>query len=387
MNHIPRFPDPDIIRDQTDTLSLEEPSTEEQETNMKAKNKKVQKTLSPHRLTKPFRPIILCIGIAMLWSVNAFAMGGGSISLGTTYSDNVFALSDYDFERWDHEHPNLDFVKSTDDLSIVSKINLNYPMRYRWWKIIPSINANISNNVSNTEKYRRDMGASLRLERYYFNTTLSYTHNPHIYVRHYVDSDGTGAPEAYSYQRDTYQASGSIRIAAGSNLNLQARLEDFYYNRYWTEFDGRAITMGLGYRHNFDAFVLSGMYYYRIFDNDFDPESGHRDSSYESDRYTARIILPKMPLADSKPKGAAWQPALSLSYEERYYQGQDSWYGGRVDKMYNTGAGLTLFFNPDWNLSLDYSHIFRNVDSSNASVLSLKEYSENRLSAELKYSF
>jgi len=46
-----------------------------------------------------------------------------------------------------------------------------------------------------------------------------------------------------------------------------------------------------------------------------------------------------------------------------------------------------MFFSPQWNLSLDYSHYFRNVETDNETVQRLKEYNENRLSAALRYTF
>ena len=49
--------------------------------------------------------------------------------------------------------------------------------------------------------------------------------------------------------------------------------------------------------------------------------------------------------------------------------------------------GMELFFSPKMNLSLDYSHYFRNVETDNETVQRLKEYSENRLSAVLSYKF
>jgi hypothetical protein len=82
-----------------------------------------------------------------------------------------------------------------------------------------------------------------------------------------------------------------------------------------------------------------------------------------------------------------WHPYLELSKEDRFYQGDSPWYAGREYAIYNTTAGLNFMLHPSWNLSLDYSHIFRNVDSPNESVLRLKEFSENRLSAALSYKF
>ena len=350
-------------------------------------DKKEPKPLSPHRPTKPFRPIILCFLIMLLGSSYTYAQIQGSVSLGVQYTDNVFSLSDYDFDRFDANHANLDFVETTDDLNAFSRIDLKYPTRYRWWRLEPSVSVNISQNASNPDKYRRDVLARIRVERHHWNATLIYGYYPHIYVRDYVDNDGTGNLENYSYERNLYRADTNLRVTRATTIRLHGRYENYFHNEYWTEFDGDAATLGMGIRHSFPLFIVNGMYYFRTFETRLEEGSPFNDSSYESDRYYFDLALKYMPLNESTPGGPTWRPKLSLSYEERYYQGLDSWYGGRVDKMYNTTGTIDLNLSPKWNLSLDYSHIFRNVDSPNESVLRLKEYAENRFGTTVKYNF
>ncbi len=346
------------------------------------------KPLSPHRTSKPFRPIIMSFVIMLIFGgTYLHAQIQGSVTIGTQFTDNVFALSDYDFTRFNQNHANLEFVNTTDDLSLMGRIDLNYPLRYRWWKIEPSITANLSNNVSNTDKYRRDFLGRVRIERYHWNATAMYGYYPYIYVRDYIDTDGTGKLEKYSYERNLYRVDANYRITRNTTLRAQARYENYYYNEFWTQFDGDAQTYGVGVRHSFPVFTINAMYYFRSFENDWDPSSGYNDSTYESDRYAVDISLKPMPLDDLKKLYPTWRPTLSLSYEDRFYQGEDSWYGGRIDRMYNTRAGIHLFLSDEWNISLDYSHTFRSVDSPNASVLRLKEYAENRLAASVKYNF
>ncbi len=354
----------------------------------KPKPKKSPKTLNPHRITKPFRPIIMMLMCVLVLGIGVLqAQIEGSVTLGAQYTDNVFSLSDYDFDRYNQNNDLLDFVETTDDLNLHGRIDLRYPVRYRWWRFVPSVTTSLARNLSNTEKYRNDVLTRLQVERYHWNATVLYGYYPHIYVRDYVDSDGTGELEKYSYERNLYRADANFRVTRSSTLRLHGRYENYYYNEYWTQFDGDAYTYGIGFRHSFPVFIINGMYYYRIFENDFTAGSGFNDSSYESDRYDVGIMLKQMPLNESKKDGVTWRPALNISYEERFYQGLDSWYGGRIDKVYNTKGSLDFFFSSDWNLSLDYSHIFRNVDSPNASVLRLKEYTDNRLGASVRYNF
>ncbi|PKN80199.1 MAG: hypothetical protein CVU48_02840 [Candidatus Cloacimonetes bacterium HGW-Cloacimonetes-1] len=343
-----------------------------------------EKELRPHRSTKPFRPIILCILFILSWNFTAaYGQISGSITTTAEFSDNVFQLSAYDFDRYDHNHPYLAYVTTTDDVTMGTNINLAYPMHYKWWLIEPSIDANLSHNLSNSEKYRRDVSTRLKIKRYKWDASLRYAYAPHIYVRDYKDSDGTHALEDYSYERNQYRADLNIRPLKKGTALFTVRYEELYYNQYWKEYDGNSLTYGIGWNQDLPVFSLRGMYYYRVFDNDVIDD----DSSYESNKYDIGMKLQRMPLSDLDPNGITWRPALSLSYEERFYQGLDSWYGGRIDMITTTNAGIDVFISDSWKFMLDYSHIFRNVDSPNSSVLRLKEYSENRLGAAVEYQF
>ena len=338
------------------------------------------------RTSRNFLPIIMswCLVFLCAW-LPLSAQIEGDISLSTQYSDNVFQLSEYDLDRFDQEHPNLGYVDTTDDLSLKAQVDLSYPFRHKWYRFEPSITASFDQNVSNTDKWRRDIIARFAVIRYYWDFKVMYGFYPNILVRAYVDEDGTGELEHYGYQRNLYRADLSVKPLEKTTLRAHFRYEELLYNQFFTEFDGDAKTGGIGIRQNFPVFVLEAGYQYRVFDN---WENGplQDDSSYESNIYTASLRLKDMPLNDGKSSSPRWHPSLSLSFEERFFQGLDDWYGGRVDKIYTTSAGLSFRLNKKWNISLDYSHYLRNVDSPNASVRRLKPYSENRLGAEVKYS-
>lgn len=339
------------------------------------------------RAPRNFVPIIMSLALFLIAGTTILrAQVEGSVTVGAGYSDNVFQLSDYDLRRFDQQHPNLAFIETSDDLELSAQFDVSYPLRYKWWRFIPSITATISQNVSNPEKYKRDAILRLRVERYYWNATLLYGYYPHNYIRDYVDTDGTDGLEHYSYERNLWRGDLNIKPLKNTTLRLQGKYEELYYNEYFTEFDGEAQTWGIGIRQNFPVLVLEGMYQYRVFDN-WDSALDPDDSSYESNIYTGSLRLKSMPLNSAKKNGPRWHPSLGLGYEERFYQGLDDWYGGRVDKIYSTDAGLSFLLSDKMNINLDYSHRLRNVDSSNASVRNLKPYSENRFSAGLEYKF
>jgi len=348
--------------------------------NTKQENSKKPTT----KLRRSFRPIILCFAL-MLGLGFLHAQFEGSITLNTTYTDNVFQLSDYDLDRFEANHPYLEFAKSTDDLTMHTQIDLAYPLRYRWWKFTPSVTATLSQNVANQDCYRRDFGSRLKIERYYWNATLQYAYHPNIYVRHYVDSDGSGKPEKYAYERDLYRADIQIKPISKTTVKFSGQFENRYLNEYWTEDDAELMTIGAGLRYRFSTFTLDADYSFRTSDNVNKTES--RDASYESDRYEFGFRTAHITLHDKKGLRINWYPALDLSYEERFYQGKDTWYGGREDNIYSTNASLNFVLNQNININLDYTHLFRNVDSPNGTVVQLKEYTENQIGFGLKYSF
>ncbi len=337
---------------------------------------------------KPFRPIILSLALLfMAFAAKLTAQFEGSVTLGSAYSDNVFQLSENDLDRFDEHDPALDFAETTDDLSLKANVDLAYPISYKWWTFTPSVSATFTQYVKNQEKSKRDALLRMRVDRHYWNFTALYGYYPDTYVRNYSDSDGNGDSEQYSYERDLIRADLNLKPLKNTTIRFSGRYENYLYNQYFTEFDADATTWGLGIRHNFPVFTLQADYYFRVLDNRTDQGFQHDDASYESNKYSGLIRIRKMLLDDAKPKGPVWQPALELSYEERFFQGLDDWYGGRIDQIYTTTASLDFKLNKNWNINLDYSHVFRNIDSPSAAVRRAKEFSENRLSAAVKYMF
>ncbi|MBW6513940.1 MAG: hypothetical protein K0B87_04190 [Candidatus Syntrophosphaera sp.] len=378
---------PEPRKDQTTKIMPEqEPAgcdqttlTEDPETGGKEGKKPVPR--SPRNFVPIIMSLALFFGLGTL-SLNAQTELG--LSLQTTYSDNVFQLSEYDLDRFQQAHPNLEYVQTTDDLTIAARVDVAYPFRYKWWKFTPSVTGIVSQNVSNPDKQRRDALLRFRVDRHYWNFTALYGYYPNTYIRSYVDTDGTRELEQYGYERNLYRGDLNLKPLKNTTFQLHARHEQYFYNQYWTEFDGNATTLGLGLRQSFPAFSVGGIYYYRVFDN---TNADDEDSSYESNIYRGDLSLKAMPLDENKPRGATWHPSLALSYEERFFQSADNWYGGRVYKIYTTEAGLNFKLDANWNLMLDYSHIFRNVESPVAAVRRAREYGENRMSATVKYSF
>lgn len=336
-----------------------------------------------NRRVRYFRPIIMMFVLALAFPMLLNAQLTGFATLTAGYTDNVFQLSDYDMDRFDRNNSKLSYVDTTDDASLSTRIELGYPINYRWWKFTPKLGGTITQNLSNTDKYRRDANIALSIDRYYWDMDMKYTYSPYIYYRHFEDSDGTDELEKYSYSRNQYELSGSYRLLKSLSLNGKLSMQDLFYNEFFTEADGRATSYELGAAYRFPIFTLNGAYAYKEFDND--TPAGEDDSSYESNIYKAKLTLQRMPLSDTST--TTWQPYLGINYEQRYFQGTGDLYNARADYIYTLSTGFGFRLSSTWNLSLDYAHLFRNVESSSSEVLRLKEFSENRLSTTLRYNF
>ncbi|MDD3535146.1 MAG: hypothetical protein PHC50_03255 [Candidatus Cloacimonetes bacterium] len=336
---------------------------------------------------KRIRPIILMLALILLIVVNIEAKIEGELSLGMNYTDNVFQLSDYDFARFKAEHPNLDYVKTTDDLKLSTTVDIAYPIHYKWWKFTPSVSGTLSQNMSNTDKRRMDSTLRLKVDRYYWSVHTLYSYHPYVYYRHYVDSDGSGRLEKYSYAYDLYRAELQVRPVEDLLIFGNIRYEDQYYNEHFQEADGNALTTELGARYSFPTFSLKAAYAYKEFDNTGYKKLSAANGSYESDIYRFSLRGKQMPLKGESIKQQSWQPYLDLRFENRFYQADDAWNGGRTYDILKVNSGFDIKLAPNWKLSLDYSHGFRNVDSPNESVVRLKEYIENSFSAFVKHKF
>ena len=334
-----------------------------------------------------FQPLILAVLLLLGFILPLQAQFKASVNLGATYTDNAFQLSEYDLNRFlNHDAP-LSYVKNSDDLMLSTGFRSEYNTHWHWWKIIPYLNGSIEQNTLNTGKHTGDILAGIKVKRLLGELNLAYGYYPYTYLREYVDTDGTRKLEKFSYGKNLYKAEAFVHPSKKSTLNLEFKHEQYYYNKYFTEFDGPANTWTLGWKQSFPVLSLDGSYSYRVFDiaNQVSV-SQPEDASYESDIYAFGLQLKKMPL-DSKYPSLFWSPQFKLKYEERYFQGKDSFHLGRADYIYATTASMQFFPGDRWNFNLDYSYNYRNVDAVSTTVAKLKDYSENRFGVSAGYQF
>jgi predicted DNA-binding protein len=333
-------------------------------------------------------PIILLLAFAVfLGTVNLSAQLSYFVEMGATYTDNAFQLSSFDLERNEDGHPDLEFVKSADDVILKTMLYGTYRTHYRWWQIRPLLQFNASQYILNPAKQRVDILAGLKVSRRLGELGIYYGYTPEYYVREYIDHNGTDRFEDYSYEKNLYRADLRLRPLPKSTASLEYRLDQYYYNQYFTEYDGDITTWKLGWEQSFPIFYLNASYAYKVYETDRSQDlDTPEDASYESNVYAAGILLKKMDLDPRYPR-IQWRPELNLTFETRYYQGGDNWHAGRTDNLNTTAATLHLYLGDRWNFKLDYTQLFRNVDAPYASVMKYKEFNESRLGVSARYNF
>lgn len=338
------------------------------------------------RKSKYFHPIIMVFMLMMLVS-HVFGQVGAAVEVGAVYTDNAFQLSEYDLQRNEDNHADLKFVDSADDVIINAKLSADYATNWRWWQIQPYLQVNAYQNVLNTDKHRFESIAGLKIRRRFGELGLSYGYYPENYIRYYNDNDGSGEQEKHSYDKNLYRAELKVKPLRKTTLSLDYRLEQYYYNKFFTEFDGDITTWTFGAQQSFPTFYLDAAYSFKEYQTEQNKDfSNPEDASYESNVYSFGIMIKKM-LIDTRYPNLFWRPNLDLRFEERYYQGSDNWHAARTDNINRTDTSLMFYYGSNWNINLDYSHIFRNVDAPYSSVRKYKEYSENRFGVSVKYLF
>ncbi len=336
-------------------------------------------------LAKAIIPKVVFILACLCLSAELTAQFSGFFELGAAYTDNAFQLSSHDLQRNEDGHPDLEFVESADDAIMHSLLYGTYHTQWRWWQIRPLGQISTQQYLLNPSKQRFDFLAGLRVSRRLGELGLFYGYTPEVYVRDYADGGGTEQPEGFSYEKNLWRADLKAYPFRRSTATLQYKLEDFFYNQYFTEYDGDIQTWTFGWQQNFPAFYLDGAYAYKVYETDEPLQNGApEDASYEANVFTAGLLIKKMEL-DARYPDVQWRPELDLRFETRYYQGGDDWHAGRTDNLNTTTAAFHFFFGDRWNIKLDYSHLFRNVEALTSSVSRYKEFSENRYGLSVRY--
>jgi len=319
------------------------------------------------------------------------------------YNNNAFNLSDSELDQFDDGHTDFNYIESSDDLVTTNSARLRYT--YEKKRVSYAISSRLGYNhyFNNNDKNSVSSYSALAYRSRKIDLNLGFGYYPDNYLRKYEDHDGTGELEEYSYDKTLYKFDGNYRLSRKNYLNYYAKYEQYFYNEYFTEQDGDAMTFGLGWRHSFPTFYLDLMYYYRLMetDNHIDNASGisdwesmkdYRDASYDANIFSIKFTNKRVRLT----KKIELRPYISYTIEKRYYITDlpvshpqagsiDPIHSTREDSKYNLDLGVFFYLTKKLNISLDYTHIYRKVSSDYKPLADLKDYVKDSISVTFSY--
>jgi hypothetical protein len=311
-----------------------------------------------------------------------------SLASNLNYDSNVFQLSPYDLNRYDAGNSDFAYIKSPDDIIWSSSLRMQYQYRWNQFRFRPYVKVAANRFLLNVDKSNVNYLGNLSILNPKGNIELAYGYYPDNYLRKYNDKDGTGLPEKFTYDKNLYKADATIPLMKHESLYFYLKYEQYYYNKYFTEYNGHALTPGIGWKHSSPQFSFDGTYYYRKLtgDSEIDYSIDTADAAYESNIYAVGMTWKNWkPILASKIINI--RPSIGITLENRYYQGSNKFHAGRNDTIIDLTAGLSIPVQKNLDISLDFSHTMRNVSSTYLSVPRYKEYTEDSISAGFSYSF
>ena len=326
------------------------------------------------------------------------ALTGLELTIGASfgYNDNIFSLSDYDMDRFEAGNPIFDFVETADDLIINPSMRARYPIFSGDFTFTPYINANYYQYLNNTDKSNYSILSGLFNRYKDFNLNLYYGYYGDLYARDYIDREGTDEYEKFEYEKNLYRIYSYFSLTRYDTPLLYFQIEDYFYNQFFTEYDGRATTYGIGWRRSFPSFYLRLFYYYR----EFLPENVHyvldevaiddriTDPEYESNIYDIQFRNKRSNLFGDYD----FRPYFGLRIENRYYKTMlpvqvAPFQSSREENRYRITLGCEFYLVKNLNIILDFKHYIRNTSSEYENLPRYKDYRQNVFSLDFEYTF
>jgi len=356
-----------------------------------------------------FRKLFLVLS-GVLWVI---CLNAGDLSFtlesSFSYDNNVYELSDEDLTDYDEGLQDFNYIDTSDDLTCTNSLRLRYGIEKKKHEFFFSFTPEYSYYTSNPDKSAFSFLASAGLISKINDVTLSYGYYPDNYLRKYTDNDGTDVLEKYDYEKSLYKLSGNLRFLKNSYFLYYSKYEQYYYNKFFTEYDGDAYTLGAGYKHSFNSFYLELMYYYKNMETDnhisdasdvtdWSKMENFRDASYESNILSVSFLNKKVGLG----KKVSIRPYLTYDIEMRYYNTDlpvsyyedvdthydiDQIHSSRKDEIYDLTLGTEAILKDNFNITLDYKHTYRKVSSDNKDLAEIKDYQRDRVTLGFKYDF
>ena len=308
------------------------------------------------------------------------------------YDSNIYSLSEYDFDRF-KDAAAFGYIDTSDDFKQRIDLRLSTQQSIKNINITPFAGYSFTNFMNNNDKNSWSIlvGANTNWKKLTLNGAYGYY--PENYIRRYIDSDGTEAREKFEYNKMLWRLNSSYRYNNYVIPLLYGKYEYYHHNEYFTEYDGPAITAGLGWRFLGKFLNADIMYYYRTYNPSSDNADiqymidNIKDGSYDSNIYEIKLRTKRLynSLFD-------YRVYVNYKYEDRYFQSEiplviDSYHTTRNDMISTINIGSDLWLNKSFALNLDFLYRFREVSSDHYPVIRDKEYDKYQIKTTLEYNF
>lgn len=336
----------------------------------------------------------IAVFIFLITAVLAFAKGEVKLGLRGTYEQNAFNLSSDDLDKFDDGDTDFDWIETSDDFIQRLYARAENTFKLANIKLTPYGGGFYDNYTNNNDKNRFGAYAGLRTAFWRLSLSLSYGYYPDNYSRSYEDHNGTHEFEQYVWDTNTYRASGFFKLTKKHYAIFSVTMNDYFYNKYFTEYDGRQMAYEVGLKHSLPQFYLKYGYVFKSFEleNDVPANASEldfvRDATYEINQYYLELRSKKIKISKRK----FWRPFCKATVEQKFWTTDlnyqiDPIHSGRDDITTTFDFGVELQLIKDVLFTAKYTNVSRKTEAGWTGLDEIKDYTDNKLSFDVEYKF
>ncbi len=340
--------------------------------------------------------LLFCVWTAFLSAIRLHL--DYDLSLEAVYSNNVLKLSDHDLQRFQNNLNEDKFkLKTTDDL--INSARLRFEIKNYWvyrhtqkHEFFFKYNSYLKNSFLNDGYLGYKFTQYLNRK---INFNLSYFYYPRIYVNRYrSEVDDLKIYRDFTYAKNDYKAELNWKVHRLLELSYQFQFGQFYYNKYFTEYDASAYDNRISAGFFPKAKIRPTLYYdYRIAsaqgEDAFDDASQIetiKDFSYEANRYDAALAIPRFIRIGRR----YIYLSASIHYEQRYFQYdeiEDAYHYCREDYITTLNGSLSYRVLPNAAIRFSGKYQERNTRSPFSYVRRDKNYDLLEIGLRMRWEF
>jgi hypothetical protein len=335
----------------------------------------------------------------------------GTVILGCQYDDNVNNYSDKYYQRFKNsEDPGRFHIATFDDAIACGKLSLEGTFSL-FHKRRTIVNASAyyktfaHDTIDKNAEFTVGLGQQLTRKTYLH---ITYSLVPHYYLYHFRDRDWSAivgaAPEAFQpfdYSKDEVSLRLLRYFAKGTSLTGEMEYGRYFYNKHYTEYDGKRYTASLrGARliREMASLTLGYSFAYndaKGYDGDVPGETKQSsDDADDSFREHGAVLGVQWYLPEFYGRGQSL--SISGSWHFRDYTSPkgptiDKTHAGRFDHSLQAIAAYTVSLAKPLALQIEYARTQRWAGSSfaenNAFIQEEKDFAKNKASLTLQYAF